>query len=228
MRPLPLPHQCMLSVQPQRDNILPHLPAARRCGLPVLPQQGKQPSISNADRGGHEPFPKPAPTVLSMSRLAEAKSSWQGTLVNSVSDLMHHQYRLSVPQWNPGPARKNPTHILAAPAGDFTRLSFKKPGTTSGESRTNSSRTPKATTSPSCSTQDTFEPDAAVSISEASSSKDTRRMAALVLRGLLRRPSHFRLSERSRFAQSTFTTKWPRTRDTWYSTTLTSSGVTST
>ena len=38
--------------------------------------------------------------------------------------------------------------------------------------------------------KDTFEPDAAVfTVSEASSSKDTWEMTALVVRGLLRRPS---------------------------------------
>ena len=35
------------------------------------------------------------------------------------SDLMHHQYRLSVLQWNPGPARRNLTQIIAATCGRF-------------------------------------------------------------------------------------------------------------
>ena len=101
------------------DNTKPPTPATRRCGLPVPPGAGKQPSIHNADRTGHEPFPKPAPTVLPLSRPAEPTPSWQGTLVDSVSDLGHHQCRLSVLQWNPGPARKNPTHILASACGQI-------------------------------------------------------------------------------------------------------------
>ena len=32
---------------------------------------------------------------------------------------MHHQYRLSILQWNPGPARGNPTQIIAATCGRF-------------------------------------------------------------------------------------------------------------
>ena len=32
---------------------------------------------------------------------------------------MHHQYRLSVLQWNPGPARRNPTNVIAAACGKF-------------------------------------------------------------------------------------------------------------
>ena len=37
------------------------------------------------------------------------------------SDLIHHQYRLSVLQWNPGPgpARRTPTNIIAAACGRF-------------------------------------------------------------------------------------------------------------
>ena len=75
---------------------------------------GKHASIHNASRTSCEPFPKPVSSVLPMSRLAEPKSSWQGSLVDSVSDLVHHQYRLSVLQWNPGPGRKNPPQILPA------------------------------------------------------------------------------------------------------------------
>ena len=35
------------------------------------------------------------------------------------SDLMHHQFRLSLQQWNPGPARKHPTNIVSAACGKF-------------------------------------------------------------------------------------------------------------
>ena len=32
---------------------------------------------------------------------------------------MYHQFRLSILQWNPGPARRNPTQIIAATCGRF-------------------------------------------------------------------------------------------------------------
>ena len=35
------------------------------------------------------------------------------------SDIMHHQFRLSLLQWNPGPARRNPTNIVSAACGRF-------------------------------------------------------------------------------------------------------------
>ena len=37
---------------------------------------------------------------------------WDISLTNSVSDHVHSHYRLSVLQWNPGPARRRPTRIL--------------------------------------------------------------------------------------------------------------------
>ena len=32
---------------------------------------------------------------------------------------MHHQFRLSLLQWNPGAARKHPTNIVSAACGKF-------------------------------------------------------------------------------------------------------------
>ena len=88
---------------------------------------GKQAPMPN-DRTGFEPFPKRAPVVLPMSRLAQPKPSWQGLLVDSVSDLMHYQYRLSVLQWNPGPARKNHTQIIPAACGRFRAVILQEAG----------------------------------------------------------------------------------------------------
>ena len=42
-----------------------------------------------------------------------------GDLDDADSDLMHHQHRLSVLQWNPSPARRTPTQIIAATCGRF-------------------------------------------------------------------------------------------------------------
>ena len=68
---------------------------------------------------GLGPFPRPAPTVLPMVRFVPPTPSGHGTLHNSDSDLMHRQYRLSLLQWNPGPARKNPTQIVPVVCGRF-------------------------------------------------------------------------------------------------------------
>ena len=73
---------------------------------------------------------------------------------------MHHQHRLSVLQWNPGPARRNPTQNIAA---TFGRLG---PVVHTGNSDL-----------AILLNRDTFEPNPAVhAFQEASTSKDTRGM----------------------------------------------------
>ena len=52
-------------------------------------------------------------------KLWQAKPDGLGRIDTADSDLMHHQYRLSVLQWNPGPARRNPTNIVSAACGEF-------------------------------------------------------------------------------------------------------------
>ena len=70
------------------------------------------------------------------------------------------------------------------------RSSFKKPVIMLRQSQTNSSTYKGGTDLAILLNRDTFEPDAAVFVTtEASSSKETRGMATLVDRGLLRRPS---------------------------------------
>ena len=49
----------------------------------------------------------------------QSKPDGHGYIDTADSDLMHHQYRFSVLQWNPGPARRNPTNIIAAACGKF-------------------------------------------------------------------------------------------------------------
>ena len=68
---------------------------------------------------GLGPFSTPALTVLSMARFGLPTPPVHGTLDNADHDLLHHQYRLSLLQWNPGPTRKNPTQILPAVCGRF-------------------------------------------------------------------------------------------------------------
>ena len=56
----------------------------------------------------HEPW------FLLWSNSVKSKPDGLGHIDTADSDLMHHQYRLSVLQWNPGPARRNPTKNIAA------------------------------------------------------------------------------------------------------------------
>ena len=64
--------------------------------------------------------------VLPMVKLGQSKPDGLGHIGTADSDLMHHQYRLCVLQWNPGPTRRNTTNIIAAACGRFMRLFFKK------------------------------------------------------------------------------------------------------
>ena len=131
-------------------------------------------------RVGRGPFPKPRPVVLPVVRFGLPKPVGLGHIHSTDSDLMHHQYRLSILQWNPSPARRHPTKINSK--------SCTKPVITSPTSRTNSQRTRVIRTSPSCSTGTLLSPTV-FAFQEASSSKDTWSMVVLVVRGLLRRPS---------------------------------------
>ena len=69
-------------------------------------------SAIGADPGtGRGPFPKPRPVVLPMVSFGQTKPAGLGHIHNADRDFMHHQFRLSILQWNPGPARRNPTQI---------------------------------------------------------------------------------------------------------------------
>ena len=70
-------------------------------------------------RTGTGPFPKPRALVLLMVNFGQPKSDRLGHIDTVDSDLMHHQFRLSLLQWNPGPARRNPTNIVSAACGKF-------------------------------------------------------------------------------------------------------------
>ena len=75
--------------------------------------------ISADARAGRGAFPKPMPAIIPMVRFGLPKPPRHGYLQNADSDLMHHQFRLSLLQWNPGPARRNPTNTTAAASGKF-------------------------------------------------------------------------------------------------------------
>ena len=81
----------------------------------------REPRIRFADpRAETGPFPKPRALVLPMVKFGQSNPDGLGYIDTVDSDdLMHHQYRLSILQWNPGPARRHPTNIIAAAFGKF-------------------------------------------------------------------------------------------------------------
>ena len=140
-------------------------------------------------RAGTGSFPKPRALVLSMVRLGHTKPDGLGHIATADSDLMHQQHRLSVLQWNPGPARRNPTNIIAAACGRFHAVILQEA----------SDHVPHITDQFIAYTgntdlaillnKDTFEPDPVVLTLKAdSTSKSTWGMVLLIVRGLLRRP----------------------------------------
>ena len=74
---------------------------------------GTHSAISADPRAGRGLFPEPRPVVLPVVRFGLPKPAGLGFLHNADSDFMHHQFRLCVLLWNPGPARRNPTQIFA-------------------------------------------------------------------------------------------------------------------
>ena len=106
------------------------------------------------------------------------------------SDIMHHQFRLSLLQWNPGPARRNPTNIVSAACGRFHAVILQEASDhvphISDYFRTYTDNTDLAILL----NKDTFEPDPIVLTFKAdSTSKNTWGMLLLIVRALLRRPS---------------------------------------
>ena len=151
---------------------------------------GTHAAIGADPRAGRGPFPKPRPVVLPMVSFGQAKPAGLGHIHNAGSDLMHRQYGLSILQWNPGPARRNPTQIIAANCGRFHAVILQEA----------SDHVPHITDQFIAYTantdlaillnKDTFEPNHAVfAFNEASTSKETWSMVIPIDRGLLRRPS---------------------------------------
>ena len=106
------------------------------------------------------------------------------------SDLMHHHFRLSLLQWNPGPARRNPTNIVSAACGKFHAVILQEASDhvphISDQFRAYTDNTDLAILL----NKDTFEPDPIVLTFKAdSTSNSTWGMVLLIVRGLLRRPS---------------------------------------
>ena len=148
-------------------------------------------NLANTDAcAGSVPFPKPRALVLPLVHFGQSKPEEHTGLVTGDSDLMHHQFRLSLLQWNPGPARKYPVILSPQPVGSSMRLFYRKPAIMFRTSPISLWPSLTARTSLSCSTRTLFEPDPIVNSFKAdSTSKGTWGMILLIVRGLLRRPS---------------------------------------
>ena len=121
-----------------------------------------------------------------MIKFGQSKPDGLGRIDTADSDLMHHQYRLSILQWNPGPARKNTTNIIAAACGRFHAVILQ-------EASDHVPQIPDQFTAHTGNTdlaillnKDTFEPDPTVfAFNEDPTSKSTWCMVPLIVRGLL-------------------------------------------
>ena len=125
-----------------------------------------------------------------MVNFGQPKSDKLGPIATVDSDLMHHQFRLSLLQWNPGPARRNPTNIVSAACGKFHAVILQEASDhvphIPDQFRVYTDNMDLAILL----NKDTFEPDPIVLTFKAdSTSKSTWGMVLLIVRGLLRRPS---------------------------------------
>ena len=141
-------------------------------------------------RAGTGPFPQPRALVLPLVHFGQSKPEGHSGLDTADSDLMHHQFRLSFLQWNPGTARRNPTNIVSAACGKFHAVILQEAGDhvphISDQFIAYTGNTDLAILL----NKDTFEPDPIVLTFQAdSTSKGTWGMVLLIVRCLLRRPS---------------------------------------
>ena len=148
-------------------------------------------NLANTDpRAGTGPFPKPRALVLPLVHFGESKPEGHNGLDTADSDLMHHQFRLSLLQWNPGPVRRNPTNIVSAACGKFHAVILQEASDhvphISDQFMAYTGNTDFAILL----NKDTFEPDPIVlTFKVDSTSKGTWCVVLLIVRGLLRRPS---------------------------------------
>ena len=130
------------------------------------------------------------PWFFPWSKFGQSIPDGLGHIDTGDSDPMHHQYRLSVLQWNPGPARRNPTNIIAAACGRFHAVILQEASdhvpNISDQFIAHTGNTDLAILL----NKDTFEPDPTVlAFRESSTSRGTWSMVLLIVRALLRRPS---------------------------------------
>ena len=187
---------CISATHPQ-----PHASTTHVGTHPVRSATTYKRSASTALAGTHRivgadprartgPFPKPRALVLPMVKFGQSKPDGLGYFDTVDSDLMHHQYRLSVLQWNPGPARRNATNIIAAAFGKFHAVILQQASDhvphISDQFIAYTGNTDLAILL----NKYTFEPDPTVVAFKAdSTSKGAWGMVLLIVRGLLRRPA---------------------------------------
>ena len=199
----------------------PHVSTTQVGIHPVRPATTYKRSASTALAGTHNPvgadprartrpFPKPRALVLPMVKFGKFKPDGLGYIDTVDSDLMHHQYRLSVLQWNPGPARRNPSNIIAAACGSSMRLFFKNPVIMFRTSPISSMRTPATRASPSCSTRTPSSPTLWFSPSRKTPQAKVRDVWSYSSFEAYCEALHFLEHLLSHFAQYTFTMSWPR------------------
>ena len=167
---------------------------------PVRPAGAKR-SASTAHAGNHNsigpcprteviPFPKPNAVVLPMLNFGHSKTCSPSPIATADSDIMHHQFRLSLLQWNPGPARRNPTNIVSAACGKFHAVILQEASDHVPHISAYFLAYTDNTDLAILLNKDTFEPDPFVtSFKVDSTSKNTWGMVLLIVRALLRRPS---------------------------------------
>ena len=167
---------------------------------PVRPAGAKR-SASTAQAGNHNsngpcphtevaPFPKPNAVILPMINFGHSKTSGPSPVASVDSDIMHHQFRVSLLQWNPGPARRNPTNIVSAACGKFHAVILQEASDHVPHISAYFLAYTDNTDLAILLNKDTFEPDPFVtSFKVDSTSKNTSGMVLLIVRALLRRPS---------------------------------------
>ena len=134
-------------------------------------------------RAGTGPFPKPRVLVLPLVHFGQSKPDGHGNIDTADSNL-------SLFQWNPGPARRNPTDIVSAACGKFHEVILQEASDhvphISEQFYVCTGNTDLAILL----NKDTFEPDPTVFIYKVdSTSKGAWGMVLLIVRGLLRHPS---------------------------------------
>ena len=148
-------------------------------------------NLANTDsRAGTGPFPKPRALVLPLVHFGQSKPDGHSGLDTADSDLMHHQFRLSLLQWNPGSARRNPANIVSAACGKFHAVILQEASDHVPHISDQFMAYTGNTVLAILLNKDTFEPDPTVLTFKAdSTSKGTWGMVLLIVRALLRRPS---------------------------------------
>ena len=177
-----------LSVPPMWEHPVRSATSAKRSASTAL--AGTHNPVGSDPSTGTGPFPKPRALVLPMVKFGQSKSDRLGHIDTVDSDLMHHQFRLSLLQWNPGPARRNPTNIVSAACGKFHAVILQEASDHVPHISDQFMAYTGYTDIAILLNKDTFELKPKVNTFKAdSTSKSTWGMVLLIVRGFLRRPS---------------------------------------